>query len=66
MNIDKELLKCEMALFLDKNKDFDEFVRDCMKSYGKTAVEVLESPITVAYYKTLLPGGCNYREEVKA
>ena len=62
MNIDKELLKCEMAQFFDENSEFQKYCLDDMKMYGRTLSQVLESPITVNYYKSKIKGGCNYRE----
>lgn len=61
-NIDKELLKCEMAQFFDENSGFQKYCLDDMRMYGRTLSQTLESPITAEYYKSKIKGGCNYRE----
>ena len=61
-NVDRMLQEIDMFYFYEKDSDFQKYCHKCMGTYGKTLTQVLESPITVAYYKTLLPGGCNYRE----
>lgn len=49
--------------FLEGSNDFKRYVTKCMRTYGKQLTEVLSSPITEEYYKSLIQGGCNHREE---
>ena len=41
------------------NSDFERYVDRNAKTYNKTLKEVLQSPITEEYYKSLQKGGCN-------
>ena len=45
------------------NGDFERYVDRNAKTYNKTLKEVLQSPITEEYYKSLQKGGCNERHE---
>ena len=49
--------------FFEKDKDFQIYVTKCMRTYGKKLTEVLSSPITEEYYRSLIKGGCNERKE---
>ena len=49
--------------FMEKSEDFQRYVKRCMTSYGKKLTDILSSPITEEYYKSLIQGGCNHREE---
>lgn len=62
IDIDRELLKCEMIEFYDKDSCFRDYCHMVMNTYDKTLSQVLSSPITEEYYRSLIPGGCNYRE----
>ena len=44
------------------NDDFTRYVDRNARTYNKTLKEVLQSPITEAYYKSLKKGGCNHHE----
>ena len=52
-----------MYYFFEENKDFKRYVTRCMATYGKQLTEVLKSPITEEYYRSLIKGGCNERRE---
>ena len=54
-----------MAMYhlYETNKDFEEYCHKCMRSYSKKLTEVLESPITQEYGKSLQRGGCNARDK---
>lgn len=62
IDIDKAILTGEMFQFFEQDTGFHDYCIWCMRTYKKQIVDVLESPITEAYYKSLQPGGCNYRE----
>ena len=49
--------------FFEKNEDFRKYVTRCMATYGKQLTDVLKSPITEEYYRSLIKGGCNERKE---
>lgn len=51
----------EMLEAFDKDKDFRRYVKDCMRTYGKTKEYVLQMRITEQYYLSLQKGGCNER-----
>lgn len=40
--------------------DFQLYVNKCCQSYHKTPEQVMASPITKEYCKSLQEGGCNY------
>ena len=47
------------------NDDFGRYVDRNAKQYNKTLKEVLLSPITEEYYKSLMKGGCNERDRTQ-
>ena len=49
----------EMKGFMQISDDFKRYVDKCSISYGKSLDEILQSPITREYYKSLQRGGCN-------
>jgi len=48
--------------FYENDPDFREYCHKQMEVYRKKLTDVLISPITEEYYKSLQPGGCNYKE----
>ena len=52
----------QLTQFYMKNEQFKEYVDKNAATYSKTHNEVLASPITQEYYKSLLPGGCNNKK----
>ena len=44
--------------YYNSNEDFKTYVDKCAKTYNKSVEEVLQSPITEEYRKSL-DGGCN-------
>lgn len=61
IDIDKAILTGEMFQFFEKDTGFQNYCLWCMRTYKKQIVDVLESPITEAYYKSLQPGEWIYR-----
>lgn len=62
--IDLMIEKGEMAnLYFADNPAFKSYVDANMKTYGRNLADELENPITREYYRSLLKGGCNYRED---
>lgn len=55
----------KMKQFLTTSEDFRNYVAKNMDTYDRTLEQELQSPITQNYYKSLQPGGCNYKEVQK-
>ena len=53
----------DIMRFYLENYDFQLFVNKNIQTYGKTLDYMLHAPTTIEYYKSLIVGGCNYREE---
>ena len=53
----------DIMRFYLENYDFQLFVNKNIQTYGKTLDYMLHTPTTIEYYKSLIDGGCNYREE---
>lgn len=58
---EESVLLIEMDKFMDKNEGFRDYVLSNMRTYNKKCTDILKSPITQEYYKSLLKGGCNAR-----
>ena len=56
------VLMVEMDKFMDVNEDFRNFVLLSMRTYNKKCADILKSPITQEYYRSLQKGGCNERQ----
>ena len=48
--------------FYNSDKDFKTYVDRCATTYQKSVDEILQSPITEEYRKSLEYGGCNSRK----
>ena len=62
--VDLMLEVIDMDKFYDQNEDFKRYVDANRRTYNRSMVEELESPITREYYRSLLKGGCNARGEM--
>lgn len=51
--------KTKIETFYLTNHDFQVFVNKNLQAYGRTLDQELSNPITVAYYESMLKGGCN-------
>ena len=52
----------QMTQFYMENEKFRDYVNKNATTYNKTHNEILASPITQEYYKSLLAGGCNHEK----
>lgn len=52
----------KMKEFLTTSENFKNYVTKNMNTYNHTLEQELQSPITQDYYKSLQPGGYNYKE----
>lgn len=59
--VDLMLEVTDMDKFYEQNEDFKRYVDANRRTYGRSMVDELESPITREYYRSLLKGGCNER-----
>ena len=57
----KEINIVTLKQFYNTDEKFRRFIDRNMKMYQKSLEEELSNPIAVEYYKTVIPGGCNYR-----
>lgn len=46
-----------------RNKKFTEYVNSCARSQQKTIEDILCQATTYEYYKSIMPGGCNFEKE---
>ena len=51
--------------FYNTNADFKTYVDKCAVTYRKSVDEILQSPITEEYKKSLMDGGCNAKNKGK-
>ena len=59
---EQSVLLVEMDKFMDNNEVFRDYVLSNMRTYNKKCADILKSPITQEYYRSLQKGGCNERQ----
>lgn len=53
----------EIEDFYLKDHDFQVYINKGCQTYGRTPDEMFQNPIVREYYRSLMKGGCNHREQ---